>query len=193
MPIVIEAFRGVLGVLLIVVAFNGLSAVAGADDPTPGLDRGDGGCSKVDAPLRELSPNQARKALICSINVARADAGLRRVSRDRQLDRAAAKHTKAMLAADCFAHKCPGEPNLDKRVKSSGYLKGATRWQYGETIACATTATETVDQWLKNPDHRLVLQTKKYKDLGLGYDDAAPDPCTGSFSAVTGVFGFRRG
>ena len=156
-------------------------------------------CPRADAGPGDATKGQLRAALLCMINQARADAGKDRYRADAKLRRPAQRHTAVMLHKDCFAHKCRGEPRLDRRVRRSGYLKGAKAWSYAESTGCDATATKMVEAWLEVRFHRKNLLSGRFSDVGIGVGKGAPtakdeDLCQPEerFTTFTVVFGWRR-
>src|SRR5215213_8505255 len=89
----------------------------------PGTTAALASCPHANAHPHHTSLANLRKAMGCLVNKKRAKHGLHRLKSNDHLASAARRHTKVMLRKDCFAHRCPGEPGLNKRVKESGYTK----------------------------------------------------------------------
>jgi uncharacterized protein YkwD len=151
-------------------------------------------CENDTADAGELSTGELRKATICLINSERRAEKLDRLGRVRSLQKAAKRHAKVMVAENCFSHSCPGEPDLEERLRRAGYFEGAKRWEYAQSTGCASTAEAMVESWLARKFHRRNLLDRKFDDIGVGVAGDSPRKfCDGGFATFTAVFGWRRG
>jgi uncharacterized protein YkwD len=195
----------------------GAPAVAAPDDPAPeddaasapddsGAGAGDArakrgaGCANADAGADTLTNNQIERAILCLVNQERKSRNRDKLRRDGDLDSAAGKHSARMAKDNCFEHKCPGEPGLGKRIKRSGYLDGAERWRYAESLGCSKTAQKMLDAWLADDFNRTNLLSRRYADVGAGVVHGSPTlsepvncPDTNETGTYTLVFGWRKG
>jgi uncharacterized protein YkwD len=136
--------------------------------------------------------SQLENALACLINAKRHDRGKARLDRNGKLDEASGRHSRTMVRKDCFSHKCPGEKDLDGRIRDSGYLNGATSWHYAESFGCALTPKAMLGFWMHDDFSRENLMKGAYNDLGVGAARGSPggSNCHGekdltTFTAVT--------
>jgi uncharacterized protein YkwD len=172
---------------LAVAAGNGGGAGGG------GGGGGDTGCGHASDTVGLISDNQLRKAVICTINKERSRHARPRVKQSKLLDEAAQMHTDAMVKTNCLSHVCPHEPDLEQRVRRSGYLKGAKKWRYAEDTGCGLTAEAMVDNWLASTYHRLNILGRKFRDLGIGVSDGnVKRRCKPEYGTFTTVFAFRK-
>jgi uncharacterized protein YkwD len=120
----------------------------------------------------ETAPALARDALACEIARVRARRDLRRLRPDERLDKAARRHAADMVERHYFSHHSPGGEDVSDRARRSGYAKGTCSWRLGEVLAWGvagrSTAAATVRAWMDSPDHRRILVSRRYSDLGLG-------------------------
>ena len=79
-------------------------------------------CRGSDSGAGELRVSQAKSALLCLINKARRDRGLKPLERQGQQAKAAGSHTRTMIKKRCFSHQCPGERDLTGRLVRTSYL-----------------------------------------------------------------------
>jgi uncharacterized protein YkwD len=148
-------------------------------------------CRHADATHLTATTAQLERATICLINQVRHAHGKPRLDPNAKLADAAARHTKTMLAEDCLAHRCPGEPSLGRRIRRSGYLKGADSWRYAENLGCAGTPRQMVTAWRQSHFNRKNLLNGKYRDVGVGAGRGVPlrtacpkDPSRSTFTAL---------
>ncbi len=131
----------VLSTLTMLLVLSFAAAAPAAQPARPRLDRGE-------------------RAVIRSINRARASHGLRRMRPARRLARAADGHTRTMLRANFFAHG-----SFAQRVRR--YVR---RGSIGETLAMTSrcSARKVVRMWLNSPSHRAVLLSTRFRRVGIG-------------------------
>jgi uncharacterized protein YkwD len=156
-------------------------------------------CSKWGEEMPDqLAPKEARKAIVCLLNVERQKAGEHTLDNDKKLQKAAQHHTDVMDGSGCFDHECPGEAGLDQRLSIVDYLtNGLTRWMYGENIAWGSgklgTPKEIVKAWMNSPPHRTTLLTNSFDDVGIGFRDGTPSNARAQGGIYTADFGLRVG
>jgi uncharacterized protein YkwD len=151
-------------------------------------------CELADRPAAELSVEELRKAVVCLINKARAQRRhLGSLSRSRALRKAAQRHTQVIIRTGCFAHRCPGEPGLEDRIRDAGYLDRARNWGYGESTGCAESPAAMVKNWLEISFHRRNLLDRDFREVGIGTAHGGPSRrCEEGFATFTAVFGWRE-
>jgi uncharacterized protein YkwD len=140
--------------------------------------------------------DQARAAVICLINKKRVRNHVKPVHEHPLLDSAAQTHTDAMTSEDFFSHDGDGTPA--SRAANAGYTAGARAWGVGEDlfwgVAKRSTPSATVNAWMGSPEHRSVLLSKTFRQVGVGVEQGSPagadDGDTGTYTAV---FGYRKG
>lgn len=142
-----------------------------------------GGCANAGASLDTLSRGDASKAFICLFNQQRKNS----VSKNGDLAKAAQNHSDTMREENCLAHECSGKPGLKRRVKNTGYLKGAEAFQIGETIAFGVdkSPSDIIKKWLSSSDHRELIKRNSFDDVGVGVNNG------GNGAFITAVFGVR--
>jgi uncharacterized protein YkwD len=115
------------------------------------------------ADLRERE--RVRKEMLASVNAARKKAGLRPVTPNALLDKAAQRHAEDMLARGYFAHQSPSGTTVRERARAAGY-----EWHsIGENIAFGQTSVdEVMETWLNSPGHRKNILTPGFAELGVG-------------------------
>jgi uncharacterized protein YkwD len=182
---------------LILVALAGASlllAVA-ALRPAPGLARG-GGCKGVRGVPAGHSLGDLRRATLCLVNHIRHEHGLGSLHSRRSLRKAAQGHSSDMVNRDYFSHDSPGGGSIQTRIGGSGYLAGASSYQYGEVIGGGTSGygspKSVAKAWMNSPPHRAAILNGGFHDLGVGV--AYGFPGSGNQGATFTIdFGSRSG
>jgi uncharacterized protein YkwD len=153
---------------------------------------GSSDCAHAGDPIREVSTPQLRKAFLCLLNKERSRHARSRLALSKKLGKAAQAHTDTMVATNCLSHSCPGEPDLKGRIRKSGYLKGAHRWQYAENTGCGLSAESMVANWMASTFHRINILGKKFRDVGIGLSDQrVRRRCKEGYGTFTTVFAYR--
>lgn len=146
-----------------------------------------GGCANATAQPGEATNRQLRNAVICLINDKRRARGIGALSRNGKLNRAARKHTRVMLAQDCFRHKCAGEPSIKRRLRRVGYLKGRS-WRFGEGIGYDQTPRKMMNAFLDSRYHRRLIFDRRFEDIGAAAKRGAPVRGVDDDAVVTYTF-----
>ena len=188
--------------LRIVASMLALAFMAGAIGGSPSLSAAEAGGKAcrlyADAKPKNLSKQHARSAVICLINRRRVKHGHERLKRNKQLQRAAQRHSERMEGGNCFAHQCYGEASLDGRLRDVGYLSGGvSSWMCAENIAWGLkrhgTPRATVNGWMQSPPHRANILNASFRDVGVGFADGTPGNAHANGGVYTADFGVRRG
>lgn len=143
-----------------------------------------------------LTTGQARKALTCIINRERKARGIAAMDRDGRLERAAQRHSRRMRGSGCFGHECPGEPDLEQRLRASGYIRDGLRlFRYDENISWGTrqsgTPSATVARWMASRRHRANILDRGLHDIGVGFVSGSPRDDDDAAGIYTVDFGLR--
>ena len=162
-----------LGAALALACAVGLAAAVvaaptSASDSYAALLAPRGTCAD-DASLH-LDPASARAAMLCLVNYARTRSGLAPLRLREMLNLAGQAKLHADLSCDEFSHSPCGRPF---QSVFAGYLAGASSYRIGENLAWGTgdegTPRQTLNSWLRSPEHRANLLTPEFRDLGIGY------------------------
>ena len=142
-----------------------------ASEPTGAevVARGGAPCPLASEPAAQSSTKDMRNSVRCLINQERGVHGFGKLKRDAALQKAAQRHTKAMVSTGCLAHRCPDEANLETRLRDAGYFDGAQSWRYrrehrlraerrgdGRQLARQSSITESTSS------------TRTFDDIGVG-------------------------
>lgn len=152
-------------------------------------------CGAAETQVEDVSVKALRKAVLCLANKARAHQGADRVGRDLALQKAAQRHAKTMSETDCLESRCPGEPDLEGRIRKAGYFEGARRWGYAENTGCAISAEAMVKSWLESSlgGYRANILEPKFRDLGVGVVEHGPESsCDAGLAVFSAVFAWRK-
>jgi uncharacterized protein YkwD len=128
------------------------------------------------APALASTPlNTYEKQLVSLINKERAKRGLRAVRVHEKLVTAAQAHSGQMAQGKFFSHDSvePQGESFSARIVRYGYQRrGYRSWKAGEDIYYGamlfSSPVACVDAWMKSPDHRAVILTKDFRDIGVG-------------------------
>ncbi len=106
---------------------------------------------------------QPEQQLLARMNLVRAEHGLRPLSFDVHLERAARSHSRSMLTTGVFAHGAFAQRMLEFDVTGS---------LAGENLAWGTgtlgSARGVVSAWLASPEHRANLLRPTFTRVGIG-------------------------
>lgn len=175
------------------------SLLLAAGPAAPTADAGTRACKRFgDVPAYKLRKKTARRTVTCLLNQVRKRNGMSKLGRSSKLKRAAQRHTRHMRASKCFAHECPGEPSLEQRLWSVGYLvSGLLRWAYGENIAWGEAGYSTpramVRAWMDSPPHRANILNSSFEHVGVGVVRGTPYQRKAKGAIFTTDFGLRHG
>jgi uncharacterized protein YkwD len=131
-----------------------------------------------------VSVASAQQATLCLLNIQRAKHHLRPLHENHALDRASVGHSRSMVR-----HKYFGHGDFVGRIHRAGY-RGYT---LGENIAWGSlrysTPASIVDLWMHSPGHRANILRAKFRDIGIGIADGAPESGVGGAATYTTDFG----
>jgi len=158
----------VLGAIAAAVLVGALPSGAAASVP----------CVRASAASAALSLSAARGAIRCELNVQRADSGLGALRPSARLSRAAQRHGADMVARGYFAHVSPAGTTIVERARAAGYLRGTRDWDLGENIGwiegAAATGQGIVAAWMNSPEHRAIILSARFQEVGIGVAYGTP-------------------
>ena len=135
-------------------------------------------CAGTD--LRPAAENlpEVRGAVLCLLNQERRSRGLGRLRANTKLRRAAERHSRNMAENNFFDHVSPGGSTPIERVKTAGYLSGASSWAVGENIAWGqqrlSTPSQIVRSWMDSAGHKANILNRAFAEIGVGVAIGAP-------------------
>jgi uncharacterized protein YkwD len=148
-----------------------------------------------DAAIAPTAATLARhaRATRCVVNRARALHGLRPLRANGRLMLAAGAHAREMVAKAFFGHRSPTGSTPQSRARAVGYGYGGPM-RTSETIGWAdggyAVPAEVVRAWLESPEHRAILLSRGFRDIGVGVALGAPGTGHGGLT-VTAALGAR--
>ena len=112
--------------------------------------------------------DRTERGIVKLINSYRARHGRSRLRASGSLNRAADRHSHAMLAHDFFAHASRNGTAAATRVRRSSRARSV-----GENIAFIgsgqrRSAGRVVSLWINSPAHRAVLLNRSFRRIGVG-------------------------
>jgi uncharacterized protein YkwD len=151
-------------------------------------------CPHANAYSHQTSLANLRTAMRCLVNRKRDKHGLRKLRDNDRLASAARRHTNVMLGEDCFEHRCPGEPGLRKRIKQSGYLKGAKHYYFAEDLGFDRTPKRMIQRLMNSRYNRRNILGRDWCDIGVGAGWGSPDESRddSKYETFTILFAWRK-
>jgi uncharacterized protein YkwD len=154
-------------------------------------------CSGAGQTPPALTQSEAKRALICLINRKRAHFHLPKLHGSAQLTQAAADHSASMNQLNYFAHDSSSDGSPVSRISATGYMSGAASWMVGENlrwgVGSSATPKSTLAAWMASPEHRSVMLTGGFHEIGIGFVPGSPTGSDEGAAAIyTADFGFRR-
>jgi uncharacterized protein YkwD len=97
-----------------------------------------------------------------------------------------------------FSHNSASGVSFDKRIARYYSLGGRRYWSVGENLLWSSpdvSASGALDMWLNSPEHKKILFTARWREIGLAavHVSSAPGSYGGrEVTIVTADFGVRR-
>lgn len=115
---------------------------------------------------RTLGLNDLINGVLRIVNRKRERVGLKPLSLNSKLTKAAQAHTKDMAVNDFFSHTGSDGSSLGDRLDRVGYS-----YSYAaENIAAGSSTPKGVmNQWMNSPGHRANILSSKVTQIGIGY------------------------
>jgi len=139
-----------------------------------------GGCPDSDLQPYPGNLDRVARAIVCEINVRRAEAGLHPLRRQPQLDRSSQFHTDDMVESRFVAHEQPGHLRLLTRIRRTGYFRRVAGGLYTENVAVAPqedgSARNLVTAWMLSERHRANILFARFREIGVGARITGADP-----------------
>jgi uncharacterized protein YkwD len=137
------------------------------------------------------------RQIIAGINASRAQHGLARLRLSLPLRAAARFHSYEMAKRGFFSHDSANGASPWTRLARYYPSAGYASWQVGETLLWSSPdvdAAGVVHDWLTSPEHRAILLTAAFREIGVSAVHATA--ASGDFhgdevTLVTADFGVR--
>jgi uncharacterized protein YkwD len=138
------------------------------------------GCPDADLRPTESNLPRVEAAMVCLLNAERASEDRARLTRDRRLERSAARQTRDMTRRGYFAHERKGGPSLLERIRDAGYFQGARSGMYSENLGYGpperASAAGMHRAFTLSPSHRHTLMYPRFRNVGIGSRIIGPNP-----------------
>ena len=138
------------------------------------------------------------KDVLANVNLLRRQHGLPALRMSAKLTAAARSHSTEMAQRGYFSHDSANGSSFDKRISRYYSLSGRRYWSVGENLLWSSpdvSASAALDMWLNSPEHKKILLTARWREIGLAavHVHAAPGSYGGrEVTIVTADFGVRR-
>jgi uncharacterized protein YkwD len=142
-----------------------------ATQPQPAVQSAPDSTSQVQAATTTTVDTSLQRLVAAQINVVRRSQGRSRLTLSSALTRAGREHARELALAGYFSHDWSDGTPFGTWIRRFYPPAGARRWSAGETLAWATpevTAKQAVEMWLASPEHRRILLSKTWRQVGLG-------------------------
>jgi uncharacterized protein YkwD len=154
-------------------------------------------CAGASAKPPQLTQAEAKRAVICLINKKRAHFHAHKLRGNHSLTNAAAEHSGSMNQLNYFSHDSSSDGSPVDRMRGAGYMSGASSWMVGENLSWGTdrlaSPKGTVAAWMASPEHRSVMLSRSFREIGIGFVPGSPTGSEEGAAAIyTADFGFRR-
>lgn len=153
------------------------------------------GCANDDIAPTSKSLSEVKAATLCLVNEERADRGLKPLSTDARLGRAALRHSRDMVNRRYFDHRSPSGATMVERAKRARYFASASSWSLAENLAWGTGSLGTpkaiVRGWMNSSTHRANILNGRLREVGLGVVTGTPSAGSGG-ATYTMLFGTVR-
>jgi uncharacterized protein YkwD len=136
--------------------------------------------------------------LAAEVNTFRAAHGLPPLQTSPQLQAAAQAHSFELAEKGYFSHASGDGGSFWERVRRFYPVGGAQFWSVGENLYWSSeghSASFVINRWSTSPEHRRVLERKKWREMGVSaiWVQNAPGVYGGRDVAIVTVdFGVRR-
>ena len=138
------------------------------------------------------------QGVLANLNALRRQHGLIPLRLSSALAAAARQHTDEMAARGYFSHSSANGSSFDRRIARYYPMGNRHYWSVGENLLWSSPdvdAPGAVKLWLDSPEHRKIMLTARWREVGLSavHVTAAPGDYEGlEVTIVTADFGVRR-
>lgn len=164
--------------------------------PSADASRKAGPCGDPSVSPRQLTMHAMRTSVLCLVDLARVDYGLRPLRFNGDLRASATNHSRSMVTHDYFAHEGPGG-SIDHRLARAGYLGRVGSYSIGENIGGGVgrrfgSPLAVYRAWMKSPSHRANILDPRFHDFGVGVSRGFPTGAGVAAATYTIDFGARH-
>jgi uncharacterized protein YkwD len=136
--------------------------------------------------------------VLYNLNLLRREHGLAPLRLSSSLSAAARQHSDEMASRGYFSHDSANGSSFDRRISHFYPIAGRHYWSVGENLLWSSpdvSASGAIDMWLNSPEHRKIMLTARWREVGLAavHESSAPGSYGGrEVTIVTADFGVRR-
>ncbi|MCB5168823.1 CAP domain-containing protein [Streptomyces bambusae] len=140
---------------------------------------------------------QARQAVLCLINVQRAQRGLPQLTVNQALTDAARQHAVAAVRLKWWgpgkdSHRNPQTGSTPQtRIQAAGYCPNPRSWEFSEITYTgwggSGTPQAAVNWWMNSPGHRAIILKSALRDIGPWAQPGSADRA-GAASTTAGTY-----
>jgi uncharacterized protein YkwD len=136
--------------------------------------------------------------VLFNLNALRRQHGLVPLRFSTKLAAAARHHSTDMANRGYFSHSSASGSSFSRRIARFYPMDGRRYWSVGENLLWSSPDVDAhgaIDMWLDSPDHRKILLTARWREVGLSavHVTSAPGTFGGrEVTIVTADFGVRR-
>jgi len=136
--------------------------------------------------------------VLSNVNLLRRQHGLGTLRLSAKLAAAARLHSAEMAQRGYFSHDSANGTSFDKRIARFYSVGDKRYWSVGENLLWSSpdvSASSALDMWMNSPEHRKILLTARWREIGLSavHLSSAPGTYGGrEVTIVTADFGVRR-
>jgi len=138
------------------------------------------------------------QGVLADVNALRHEHGLGSLRFSTKLAAAARAHSFEMAKRGYFSHDSANGSSFDRRIVRYYPLRGTRYWSVGENLLWSSPdvdASGALSMWMNSPEHRKILLTGRWREIGLSavHVTGAPGTYGGrEVTIVTADFGVRR-
>jgi uncharacterized protein YkwD len=138
------------------------------------------------------------KDVLANVNLLRRQHSLPALRMSAKLNAAARSHSTEMAQRGYFSHDSANGSSFDKRISRYYSLSGKRYWSVGENLLWSSpdvSASAALEMWLNSPEHKKILLTARWREIGLAalHVSSAPGTFGGrEVTIVTADFGVRH-
>ena len=152
-------------------------------------------CPNADAVSSEASESQLVRSTLCLLNSERGKRRMRKLRLNGRLSEAARRHAGDMVRRDYFSHDSANGQSFVDRIRLTGYLQSADSWYVGENLAWGagerSTPRSQLTAWMNSPGHRANILNRRFREVGIGIAQGAPECAWGDAATYATEFGQR--
>src|SRR5919198_2957752 len=119
------------------------------------------------------------QGVLGDVNALRRQHGLVPLKISPALGAAARQHSTEMARTGLFTHSSPNGSSFDRRIARFFPMAGRHYWSVGENLLWRSPDVDSagaVQMWLDSPEHRKILLTGRWREIGISAVHLAAAP-----------------